>query len=63
MLKINFIFFNFSCDDTAVALVDSEKRILKSFCINDKSSITKMGGIHPQHFANQVKNNLKIKYY
>ena len=39
-----------SCDDTAVAIVNSKKEILSNVVINQNTNLTKYGGIVPETY-------------
>ncbi|GMR37190.1 hypothetical protein PMAYCL1PPCAC_07385 [Pristionchus mayeri] len=48
-----------SCDDTAVSIVTSDRRILVSRRVNDRPTLTKLGGICPGLVAQQHRTLLR----
>ena len=46
---------NFSCDDTAVAIVDSKRTLISSRKVSDWLSTNKLGGITPLGSAMHVR--------
>ena len=48
-----------SCDDTAVAIINSNKEILSNVVINQNSNLSKYGGIVPEVAARDHLNNIE----
>ena len=48
-----------SCDDTAVAIVNSKKEILSNVVINQNTNLTKYGGIVPEIAARDHLTNIE----
>ena len=62
MLFFQMFIKKFSCDDTAVAVVRSDGRILASRRFADREALISRGGVEPAFVAIQVINNNSATY-
>ena len=55
---LNILGIETSCDDTAIGIVRSDKKILSNVVINQNSNLSKYGGIVPEIAARDHLYNI-----